>query len=433
MKHLASILIGIILLSACGNRNSGNNTANNNNNETVANADEWIGNYNFFEFIPPNVNMNYDLIVYKENEEFYAKVEIDGFQTWRRLQAKLQIDGNRASFVFDKYLYDNIFDDYEAGDVLLILERKEADILTFWGKITPIDKANKTDGEIYFTPSSQPVHDADWCELEDVILPQLNTSVIKGEYAVQINNEIKAIYNKLQKGYEEYLRDRIDDSGHGPEASYVWTVIDNILSVMIKYNGSGWSASIGSFKFINLNIQTGQQISPDELIQLAGITPENIKTAVEKANLVDLKGVYRYTDDYYYRTQNMYLDKNGLAIYLVYVLNEACENDPYLPLYITEWMNLKITDKTMDEAVDILAKKLGDSKLKYMPDEDETVAVNGEKTHYIQAYYESPDGESIATLGHFYIGYLSGKIYILDIIADNDIILYDEYLRKYNF
>ena len=88
---------------------------------------------------------------------------------------------------------------------------------------------------------------------------------------------------------------------------------------------------------------------------------------------------------------------------------------------------------TMKEAVEILAKKLNDRTLKYLlGEEHESETVDGEKAHYIRAYHESPDGESIATLGHFYIGCRSGKIYIIDLVMGNDIILYDEYQKKYN-
>ena len=92
------------------------------------------------------------------------------------------------------------------------------------------------------------------------------------------------------------------------------------------------------------------------------------------------------------------------------------------------------SDITMDEAVDILSKKLKDQSMKYMLGEEyESQTVNGEKTHYIRAYHESSDGETIGTFGHFYIGRRSGEIYITDVIVGNDIVLYDDYLRKYDF
>ena len=87
---------------------------------------------------------------------------------------------------------------------------------------------------------------------------------------------------------------------------------------------------------------------------------------------------------------------------------------------------------TMKEAVEILTKKLNDRTLKYLLGEErESETVNGEKAHYIRAYHESSDGLSIATLGHFYIGSRSGKIYITDLVMGNDIIPYDEYQKKY--
>jgi len=94
--------------------------------------------------------------------------------------------------------------------------------------------------------------------------------------------------------------------------------------------------------------------------------------------------------------------------------------------------NAKVSEITMKAAVEVLSKRLNDRTLKYlMGEENESETVDGEKTHYIRAYHESSDGESIATLGHFYIGRKSGKIYILDLIAGDDVILYEDYLKKY--
>ena len=436
MKHFAIILFVLFLVTACGNRNSGNNNANNNEDNDslsveVFDTDVWLGNYDFQESIPPNVNMIYHFTIYKEKEEYYAKVIIDGYQTITRLLAKLKIEDRTASLIFVKYLPENLFTPYKEGDVLLTLERKDEKTLTTWGKIEPIDNNSKPNGKIYFTLSSEPVYNAGWCGLRNLSMPEINTNIIKGEYAKQCNREIREIYDWLKDDHDEFFA-QYNNSGHGPEASYNWAVTGDILSIMIAYDSSGFSASIGSFKFFNLNMKTGQPISADELIQLAGITPKDIKTTIELSNNSDKIGVLQYKEEYDYRNRNMYFDEKGLTIYLVYVLNEACENDGYIPFRPKEWMHTRTTDITMDEAVDILAKKLNDPTLKFMLGEEyESETIKGEKTHYIRAYHESPDGESIATLGYFYIGCRSGKIYIMDIIIGNDIVPYDDYLKKY--
>ena len=149
-KYIVTILLLSFLVSACGNRNAKNTS----DNEVTANSDEWIGSYSFYEFLPPNINMGYGLTVYKENEEYYANVTIDGFQTMTRLRAKIQTDSNKANFIFDEYLPENMFELYKKGDVLLTLERKGIDILTTWGKISPVDENNEPNGKIYFTKMS---------------------------------------------------------------------------------------------------------------------------------------------------------------------------------------------------------------------------------------------------------------------------------------
>ena len=82
------------------------------------------------------------------------------------------------------------------------------------------------------------------------------------------------------------------------------------------------------------------------------------------------------------------------------------------------------SDITMDEAVDILRKKLNDKTMKYLLGEDsESEMVYGEKTHYIRAFHEGAGG-AIGTFGHFYIGRQSGKIYFMDIVNGVDIVPY---------
>ena len=281
------------------------------------------------------------------------------------------------------------------------------------------------------------VFDADWCKLEDMKMPVINTEKIAGAYSEQYNNEIKALYDKLVAGFDW---DAEKDGGHGPRSCYQWYVTGDILSISIVYDYAGFSAGGDNFKTFHLDIKTGKPVSNDELIHVAGLTPEDIMSAVEKANnraVINTEnynnyksyyteGKIEYENNHHYRNLSMYLGKEGLNIY-VWVTNLPFENGAYfMPFLPGEWRDAVVTNITIDEAVDILVKKLNDKTLKYMQeDESETEIVEGEKTYYIRAYHESPDGESIATFGHFFIGRRSGKIYIMDIINGTDLIPYE--------
>ena len=438
MKHIVYILTIMMLASACGNRNSGNNELN------AANADEWLGSYTFSEHIPPNVDAVYHLTVYKKQEEYYAMVVIDGYQIMTRLRAKLKVEDATASLIFDKYLPENRFTPYNEGDILLILERKDEKILTAWGKINPIDDKNKQNGKIFFMPSSEPVYDAGWCELEDVTIPQINTSIISGESAKQYNHELRHLYNTLKDDFDQF---DFSLGGGGTTSFYEYMVTGDILSIIVTYDFASYAPENYRRKTYHLNIKTGQPVSSDEVIAIAGLTPEDIETAIKAANnhavinsanydrykTYYTEGVIEYKDANHYRNLDLYLGKEGLVIY-VWVRNLPFgEGEYFMPFLPTQWRDAKVpADITMDKAVDILSKKLNDRTMKFLlGEESESETINGEKTHYIRAYHESLDGETIGTFGHFHIGRQSGTIYIFDLIGDDGTIPYDEYLRKY--
>ena len=278
------------------------------------------------------------------------------------------------------------------------------------------------DGGHYFTLSCEPVYDADWSEVETLSLPQINTSVIEGKYAEQCNHEIRDLYEKLKKDHDAFYA-QYENSGHGPEASYKWAVREDVLSLRVLYEYSGWAVSTSHYKFFNLNIRTGQPVGADALVQQGGLSPEDIQTAIERANNEDRHGVLEYKDAYHYRNLHLYLDEEGLEIYVLRKLNMAAEIDEYLvPFRPSEWLHKEGVGMSMQEAVDMLAKLLNDPKLKYMWDDEKPQVVKGEDTYYINAHHDM--GTHIVTFGHFYVGCRSGKIYINDIVK-GEIVPYD--------
>ena len=281
------------------------------------------------------------------------------------------------------------------------------------------------------------VYDADWCKLPNMTMPAINTEKITGEFANLYNNEIKALYDNLDADFDW---DAEKEGGHGPQSSYKWHVNSNVLSILLIYDHAGFSVGTDHFKSFHLDMKTGKPVSSDELIIIAGLTPEEIMDAVKKANnravintenYNDYKtyyteGVIEYESDHHYRNLWMYLGEEGLTIH-VWVKNLPFgDGEFFIPFLPAQWRNAVDTAITLEEAVDILAKKLNDKTMKYLMEDDESKAVvDGENTYYIRAYHESLDGESIVTFGHFYIGRKSGKIYIMDIIMGTDIIPYE--------
>jgi len=109
-----------------------------NQSETSENSDlnVWIGNYDYYEFCEPNINLVYQIHVFQE-KSIYAEVDVEGFQTSEHLKAKISGDKNHIEFSFDSYYPDNAFQSYQKGDVLFSFQRNGSDSLIEWGKLSP--------------------------------------------------------------------------------------------------------------------------------------------------------------------------------------------------------------------------------------------------------------------------------------------------------
>ena len=118
--------------------------------KTSPNLESWVGDYEFSEFAPPNINMFYGFSIYRENGNYYAKISIDGFQTIKRLQANVSGDENSIKLIFAEYLPDNRFEPYIEEDILLSLEKRNSYLCTNWGKIQPILESNMKPSEVHF-------------------------------------------------------------------------------------------------------------------------------------------------------------------------------------------------------------------------------------------------------------------------------------------
>lgn len=111
--------------------------------------ESWIGDYTFSEFVEPNINMFYSIMIYKMNDGIYADIFVDGLQRLERVKANVKGDGDLIEISFLEYLPDNLMELYEEDDILLALEKKDSVIYTSWGVIQPISPENNELG-IYF-------------------------------------------------------------------------------------------------------------------------------------------------------------------------------------------------------------------------------------------------------------------------------------------
>ncbi|GLC81719.1 DUF5991 domain-containing protein [Lacrimispora brassicae] len=118
----------------------------------------WVGTYSFYEYLPPNQNMDYSISLY-DDDGLYAHIKIDGFHTLKRLKAKVWSNGEETMFVFCDYYTDEegnstIPETYNEGDILLKLKKQEDVLITEWGKLQPMLTENEEPGQ-YFIKSKK--------------------------------------------------------------------------------------------------------------------------------------------------------------------------------------------------------------------------------------------------------------------------------------
>ena len=125
------------------------NLEGNKNKESTSDLEKIAKNYEFNESAEPNQNMSYKLSFIKENGEYFAILNIDGFQTMKRMKLKVHYENNEYVFQLKEYMDENVGTLYNIEDILFKLYEKNNTIYTKWEKLQPMLEKNKTDG-IYF-------------------------------------------------------------------------------------------------------------------------------------------------------------------------------------------------------------------------------------------------------------------------------------------
>ncbi len=140
---LLLIIMLVLVLSGCSSNSQGNSGDD-------SDIKEYMGDYEFYEFYPPNINMLYFVSVYKENDKYQANITIDGFQTNMQLLADIEVNSEGIDFIFSKYISESTGEVIEIGDILLSFKKNGNEIHTYWGVIQPILPENSEVGKTYF-------------------------------------------------------------------------------------------------------------------------------------------------------------------------------------------------------------------------------------------------------------------------------------------
>lgn len=125
---------------------------------------EWAGVYSFDEDGGKNAGgtaifIVHELIVMETDDGLRATLKSNGYQTSRDLNCTAKVRRNKLDIYFDSYGDDNVFEPYSRGDLMLTLEKKatggRTEILTWWGKFTPIIPDKPKTGKVFFSRSTK--------------------------------------------------------------------------------------------------------------------------------------------------------------------------------------------------------------------------------------------------------------------------------------
>ena len=157
MVVIILILVVLCVLFATNIVNLDSSASKNNDVNSKENyCNSIVGNYIFEEVIPNGGDINgttssvweYKMEVLNINDVCAATLEINGFQTYKKMSLSVDFNNNKYNFLFDKYL-DDTTDIYSNGDLLFSLYEKNNKLYTNWNLLLPNVDANKEDN-IYF-------------------------------------------------------------------------------------------------------------------------------------------------------------------------------------------------------------------------------------------------------------------------------------------
>jgi len=124
----------------------------------------WVGRYIWDEAWPingsPDSNnvMSYEMVIFSFGEQdYYADIQVLGFQTWDRYVARVEGNDKSVTLVFDAYfgvdvkrLYPlGLLTKYTQGDELFQLDRDGTGLVTTWDKLKPVLEEHEAPGNYF--------------------------------------------------------------------------------------------------------------------------------------------------------------------------------------------------------------------------------------------------------------------------------------------
>ena len=134
--------------------------------------------------------------------------------------------------------------------------------------------------------------------VKNIVVPYIN---IDSNYAKEVNNEIKSIFESAIERHNNYY-ERIKDLTFDPPEEIISKKIieynkyidDNTLSIVIIDSHDPLDVNYYTYNF---NLETGEKLSFEEVYKLVGFTSDNITESVEKAITLEVKEEFKKFDE----------------------------------------------------------------------------------------------------------------------------------------
>ena len=112
---------------------------------------------------------------------------------------------------------------------------------------------------------------------KDIVVPYIN---INSSYSNTANSEIKKVFDDAIKIYNDGASGKMT---YVDECGYKKYVTDNSLSVILTYGVGATDVVHPKYYTYNIDLKTGNQLSYEEVYNIAGLSSSNIDSKVENA------------------------------------------------------------------------------------------------------------------------------------------------------
>jgi hypothetical protein len=115
---------------------------------------DWAGQWEFAECWPHLDKVTHNCIEYRMNirrvgDGYLVDIDMDGFQTIRRLSGEGLVSRNSLEIIFRAVREEDLWSSFNPGDLLLRLKKQRGKVMTEWQGIEPELEKHQKPG-VYF-------------------------------------------------------------------------------------------------------------------------------------------------------------------------------------------------------------------------------------------------------------------------------------------